>query len=141
MDPTSIHTLGASAVGSAAGHLLAERGVPVRVPVRHPKKAAALAEAGVEVFPGDPDSPESIDQAMRGVSSAIVVTPPVVPQELSVIDSAERAGVEHLVKITTMASADSPIARRRNQNEIEDAWLPRDSPTPFCATTPTCRTF
>lgn len=37
------------------------------------------------------------------------------------IDSANRAGVKHLVKITSKASADSPIARRRNQSEIEAA--------------------
>jgi uncharacterized protein YbjT (DUF2867 family) len=113
----------AGKVGSAAARLIAQRDVPVRVLVRHPEKAADLAQAGVEIFPGDLDSPESIDQAMRGVSSVILVTAPVVPQELSVIDSAERAGVEHLVKITTKASADSPIARRRNQNEIEDALV------------------
>jgi uncharacterized protein YbjT (DUF2867 family) len=110
-------------VGSAAGRLLAERGVPVRVLVRHPEKAAALAQAGVEIFPGDLDSRESIDQAVRGVSSVILVTPPVVRQELSVVDSAEQAGVEHVVKITSKASADSPIARRRNQTQIEAALI------------------
>jgi uncharacterized protein YbjT (DUF2867 family) len=113
----------AGKVGSAAARLIAERDVPVRVLVRHPEKAAALAQAGVEIFPGDLDSPESIDQAVRGISSVVLVTPPVVQQELSVIDSAERAGVEHLVKITTKASADSPIARRRDQSEIEDALV------------------
>ena len=29
------------------------------------------------------------------------------------------AGVRHVIKITSKASADSPIARRRGQNEIE----------------------
>jgi uncharacterized protein YbjT (DUF2867 family) len=110
-------------VGSAASRLLAERGIPVRVLVRHPEKAAALAQTGVEVFPGDLDSPESIDQAMRGVSRVILVTQPVLSQELSVIDSAERAGIEHVVKITNKADAHSPIARRRIQSEIEDALV------------------
>ena len=40
-------------------------------------------------------------------------------QELNVIRSAARAGVGHFVKATSKASADSPIARRRWQNEIE----------------------
>jgi len=80
----------AGKVGSAAARLIAQREVPVRVLVRHPEKAAALAQAGVEIFPGDLDSPESIDQAVRGVTSVILVTPPVVQQELSVIDSAEQ---------------------------------------------------
>ena len=73
----------------------------------------ALVQAGVEVFPGDLDSPESIDQAMRGVSSVVLVTQPVLSQELSVIDSAERARIRHIVKITNKADAHSPIARRR----------------------------
>ena len=53
----------------------------------------------------------------------VLVTAPVVQQELNVIDSAVRAGVEHVVKITTKASADSPITRRRNQGEIENALI------------------
>jgi uncharacterized protein YbjT (DUF2867 family) len=117
----------AGKVGSAAAHLIAQRDVPVRVLVRHPEKAAEkvapLAQAGVEIFPGDLDSPESIDQAMRGVSRVILVTQPVLSQELSVIDSAERAGMEHVVKITNKADAHSPIARRRIQSEIEDALV------------------
>jgi uncharacterized protein YbjT (DUF2867 family) len=43
--------------------------------------------------------------------------------ELIVVDSAVRAGVEHVVKITCKASADSPIARRRGQTEIEDGLI------------------
>ena len=94
----------AGKVGSAAARLIAQRGVPVRVLVRYPEKVAEkvapLAQAGVEIFPGDLDSPETIDQAMRGVSTVILVTQPVLSQELSVIDSAQKAGVEHIVKIT-----------------------------------------
>jgi uncharacterized protein YbjT (DUF2867 family) len=108
-------------VGSAAARLIAQRGVPVRVLARHPDKAVALAQAGAEIFPGDLDRPDSIQAAVRGVSSVILVTPPVVQQELNVIDSAKRADVEHVVKITTKASADSPIARRRNHSAIEAA--------------------
>jgi uncharacterized protein YbjT (DUF2867 family) len=113
----------AGKVGSAAARLIAQRDVPVRVLVRHPEKVAPLAQAGVEIFPGDLDSPESIDQAMRGASRVILVTQPVLSQELSVIDSAERAGIEHVVKITNKADAHSPIARRRIQSEIEDALV------------------
>ena len=113
----------AGKVGSAAARLIAQRDVPVRVLIRHPEKAAALAQAGVEIFRGDLDSPESIDQAVRGVPSVILVTSPVLHQELSVIDSAKRAGVEHVVKISTKNSADSPIVRRRNHRKIEDALV------------------
>ena len=113
----------AGKVGSAAARLIAQRDVPVRVLVRHPEKAGDLAHAGVEIFPGDLGSPGSIDQAMRGVSRVVLVTAPVLSQELNVIDSAEKAGIEHVVKITNKADAHSPIARRRIQSEIEDALV------------------
>ena len=121
--PPMILVTTAGKVGSEASRLLAERGVPVRVIVRSADKAAALASEGVDVFKGDLEVPARIDAAMAGVSSVVLVTPPVVQQELSVIDSAVRAGVEHVVKITTKTSADSPIARRRNQAEIEAALI------------------
>jgi uncharacterized protein YbjT (DUF2867 family) len=131
----------AGKVGSAAARLIAQRDVRVRVLVRHPERAATLSKAGVEIFPGDLGSRESIDRAVRGVSTVILVTPPGVQLELSVIDAAKQAGVEQVVKITSKASADSPIARRRNQSEIEQPWSPLGCPTPSCVTTPTCRTF
>ena len=49
----------AGKVGSAAARLIAERDVPVRLLTRHPEKATVLAQAGVEIFPGDLDSPEA----------------------------------------------------------------------------------
>src|SRR5439155_664944 len=113
----------AGKVGSAAARLLAQRGEPVRILVRNPEKAAALAQVGADVLEGDLDAPATVNAAMRGVSSVVLVTPPIVHQELSVIDSAVGAGVEHVVKITSKASADSPITRRRNQAEIEHALV------------------
>jgi hypothetical protein len=44
-------------------------------------------------------------------------------QELNVVDSAVRADVDHVVKITSKAPADSPIARRRGQTEIEEGLI------------------
>lgn len=113
----------AGKVGAEAARLLAAQGHPVRVLVRDPAKVSALAEAGVEVVQGDLDVPETLDAAMRGVSSVILVSLAIPAQELSVIDSAVRAGVQHVVKITSKASADSPIARRRGQTEIEEGLI------------------
>jgi uncharacterized protein YbjT (DUF2867 family) len=109
----------AGRVGSEAARLLVERQVPVRVLVRDPKKVKALADAGVEIAVGDLDAPTSIDKAMEGVTSVILVSPAVPAQELNVVASAARTGVGHVVKATSKASADSPIARRRGQTEIE----------------------
>jgi uncharacterized protein YbjT (DUF2867 family) len=109
----------AGKVGSEAARLLTQRQVPVRVLVRDPEKTKSLADAGVEIAVGDLDVPASIDEAMVGVTAVVLVSPAVPAQELNVVASAARAGVEHVVKATSKASADSPIARRRGQTEIE----------------------
>ena len=110
-------------VGSETARLLAERGVPVRILVRDPDKAAALAESGVEIAEGDLEVPGTIDAAMKGVSSIVLVSPPVVRQELNAVDAAVRAGAGHIVKVTAKASSDSPVVRRRNQHEIEQGVI------------------
>src|SRR5450755_558032 len=81
----------AGKVGSEAARQLAQRGEPVRVLVRSPDKAAALARNGIDVFEADLEIPASLDSAMRGVTHVVLVTQPVVKQELNVIDSAARA--------------------------------------------------
>jgi uncharacterized protein YbjT (DUF2867 family) len=109
----------AGKVGSEAVLLLRQREVPVRVLARNPDKAKALADAGAEIAAGDLDAPDSIDAAMAGVTTVVLVSPGVPAQELNVVASAARAGAGHVVKATSNASADSPIARRRGQTEIE----------------------
>jgi len=109
----------AGKVGAESVRSLRLREVPVRVLVRDPDKAKALADAGAEIAVGDLDIPASLDVAMAGVTTVILVSPAVPAQELNVVASAARAGVGHIVKATSKASADSPIARRRWQAEIE----------------------
>jgi uncharacterized protein YbjT (DUF2867 family) len=109
----------AGKVGAETARLLAQRGEPVRVLVHVPEKATALAQAGAEVAQGDLEVPATIDAAMQGVSTVVLVSPAIPAQELNVVASAVRAGAGHVVKITSKASADSPIARRRGQAEIE----------------------
>jgi len=111
----------AGKVGAEAARLLREQDAPVRVLVRDPGTAAAraLAAAGTQIAAGDLAVPATIDAAMAGVSAVILVSPAVPAQELNVVASAARSGVTHVVKATSKASADSPIARRRGQAEIE----------------------
>ena len=113
----------AGKIGAEASRLLAQRGAPVRVLVRNPEKVTALAQAGVDVCRGDLEVPATIDAAMRGVTSVVLVSSAIPRQELNVVDSAVRAGVQHVVKITSKASADSPVARRRGQFEIESGLI------------------
>jgi uncharacterized protein YbjT (DUF2867 family) len=109
----------AGKVGAEAVRSLTLREVPVRVLVRDQDKAKALADAGAEIAVGDLDVPSSLDAAMADVTTVILVSPAVPAQELNVVASAARSGVGHVVKATSKASADSPIARRRWQTEIE----------------------
>jgi uncharacterized protein YbjT (DUF2867 family) len=113
----------AGKVGAEASRLLAQRGAPVRVLVRNPEKVTALAQAGVDVCRGDLEVPATIDAAMRGVTSVVLVSTAIPRQELNVVASAVRARAQHVVKITSKASADSPIARRRGQFEIENGLI------------------
>jgi uncharacterized protein YbjT (DUF2867 family) len=111
----------AGKVGAETVRLLCGQDVPVRVLVRDPARptAQALASAGAEVAKGDLSVPGSIDEAMTGVSSVVLVSPAVPVQELNVVASAAQSGVSHIVKATSKASSGSPIARRRWQAEIE----------------------
>jgi uncharacterized protein YbjT (DUF2867 family) len=109
----------AGKVGTEAVRSLALQEVPVRVLVRDPGKARALARAGAEIVVGDLDQPASLDAAMAGVTTVVLVSPAVPAQELNVVASAARAGASHIIKATSKASADSPIARRRGQAQIE----------------------
>jgi uncharacterized protein YbjT (DUF2867 family) len=111
----------AGKVGAETVRLLRKQDVPVRVLVRDPATATAaeLAAAGAQVAGGDLGDPASIDEAMAGVSAVVLVSPAVPAQELNVVASAAKAGVAHVVKATSKASPDSPIARRRGQSEIE----------------------
>jgi uncharacterized protein YbjT (DUF2867 family) len=106
-------------VGSEAVRVLRQSDVPVRALVRDAAKARALASAGAEVVEGDLEKVATIDAALEGVTGIVLVSPAVPAQELNVVESAARAGVGHIVKVTSKASADSPIARRRGQAEIE----------------------
>jgi uncharacterized protein YbjT (DUF2867 family) len=103
-------------VGSEAVRLLADQRLPVRALVRDPARAP---HGPVEIAVGDFDRPETLDAAMRDVDTVLLVSPAVPAQEIAVIDSAVRAGVTHVVKITSKASADSPVDRRRGQARIE----------------------
>lgn len=103
-------------VGSEAVRLLAAQRQPIRALVRDP---ARVPHGPVEIATGDFDRPETLDAAMRDIDTVLLVSPAVPAQEIAVVDSAVRAGVTHIVKITSKASADSPVDRRRGQALIE----------------------
>jgi uncharacterized protein YbjT (DUF2867 family) len=109
----------AGKVGSAAALALADADVPVRVLVRDPDRHRELENAGVALVAGDLDDPAGITRAVEDVTAVILVSLADPEQEIRVIDAAAAAGVRFIVKASSKASFDSPIARRRGQAEIE----------------------
>jgi uncharacterized protein YbjT (DUF2867 family) len=109
----------AGKVGAETARSLAEQARPVRILVRDRDAVARWAKLGAEAVVGDLDDPASVDAAMHGISTVALVSPAVPAHEFAVVAGAVKAGVGHLVKVTSKASADSPILRRRNQAAIE----------------------
>jgi uncharacterized protein YbjT (DUF2867 family) len=109
-------TGGTGNIGSEAVRLLADQQQPVRALVRDPSR---LQRSGVDVVIGDFEDPGSLEAAMDGVDTVVLISPAIPHQEISVIDAAAWAGVTHVIKATSKASADSPVERRRGQTQIE----------------------
>lgn len=119
-------------VGSAVVSQLAARGVAVRVLVRRPAQATAMAASGVEPVLGDLDHPASLDAALVGITRALLISPHhprQVELQGNFVAAARRAGSVHLVKLSGLGTAlDSPLQSGRWHAQIEqaitDAGLP-----------------
>jgi uncharacterized protein YbjT (DUF2867 family) len=118
-------------IGGATLKQLSIRGVPVRVLVRTPEKAAALASPEVETVIGDLAQPCSLQAALEGVTSALLVSP-LDPHQVELqgnfIDAATRVGQVHVVKISGLGTAlDSPVRSGRwhaqTEKYLEDSGL------------------
>lgn len=112
-------------VGSEAVRLLSARHHPTRALVRDPSRVRHSDALGdeIEIVVGDFERPETLNVALSGVDTVVLVSPAVPAQEIALIDSAVRQEVRHIVKITSKASADSPVERRRGQTQIEERLL------------------
>jgi uncharacterized protein YbjT (DUF2867 family) len=103
---------------------LRDAGEPVRVLVRDRGKAEAMFDPGVEIVAGPFDEPGTLATAFRGAEVAFLALgsgPDQIRLEKAVIDGAERAGLPHLVKLSSVGVGhDSPIVVGRLHAEIED---------------------
>src|SRR5438876_8806251 len=110
--------------GSELVRLLAARGAPVRALVRDAAKGVPLGKLGAEVAVGDFGEPATLEQAVESVRKVYLCTPPdqrKLELEENVVDAAARAGVEHVVKMSSIgASRDSPMTLLRWHREIEE---------------------
>ncbi|GAA2680257.1 SDR family oxidoreductase [Streptomyces lunalinharesii] len=108
-------------IGAEAVRLLARQGLPTKALVRDASRAPQDGSwRGVEIAVGDFDRPGTLDAALAGVDTLLLISPSVPAQEIAVIDSAVGQGVQHIVKITNhKATEDSPVDRRRGHARIE----------------------
>jgi uncharacterized protein YbjT (DUF2867 family) len=94
-------------IGKELIPMLLASGQAIRVLVRDPRKVAHL-DACVERAVGDLDKPETIVPAVKGVERLFLVTYET-QQDVNVIEAAKRAGVQHIVKLSTLEATDHKI--------------------------------
>jgi uncharacterized protein YbjT (DUF2867 family) len=101
-------------ITGATGHIgkelipfLMETRQPLRVLVRDEKKVAQL-DPRVERVIGDLNDPLSLVSAMQGVERVFLVTFET-RQDINVIEAAKRAGVQHIVKLSTLEATEHKI--------------------------------
>ena len=79
---------------------LINAGQEVRAFVRNEEKAQGLKEAGAEIYVGDLDRPETIDDALRGIDQVYLCTwngPTASSQGINVINAIKKAGTNPFV--------------------------------------------
>ena len=109
-------------VGANVVQALRSRTADVRAFVRDP--AAAREQLGdIDLAPGDLDDPASLRRALAGVDRVYVSAadgPRKVAHETAVIEAAVDAGVELIVKLSSMhADPSSPLPALRWHGEVE----------------------
>ncbi|MES1022249.1 SDR family oxidoreductase [Gloeocapsa sp. BRSZ] len=108
--------------GEVIDHLL-HKNATIRGLVRDRKKATKLQSQGVELAQGDFSQPDSLDAALQGIETAFLVMPNdphQVELECNFIDSAKRAGVRHLVKLSVLRSGELPSTFQQWHRQIEE---------------------
>lgn len=112
-------------VGSEILTLLCEQGgESVRALVRNESKAAQFANQTVKPFMGDLEDRSSVDAAMRGVDTLVLITSanPVAESHASnAIAAAQTAGTKKIVRLSAIkASIDGPTDNTRAHAKTED---------------------
>ena len=112
-------------ITGATGHIgkelipfLLESGQSIRVLVRDEKKVANL-DPRIERGVGDWNKLETLASAMVGVERVFLVTFET-QQDINVIEAAKRAGVQHIVKLSTLEATDHKINVGRWHYEREE---------------------
>lgn len=143
--PLTILVTGAT--GKQGGHLVGEllaRGHSVRALTRKPESpaAAALAERGVTIVPGNFDDEESLERAARGVDTVFAMSTPYessatneTREGVNMVRAASRVRVRHLV-YSSVAGADRASGIPHFDSKFEVEKEIRASGIPFTIIAP-----
>jgi len=110
-------------IGSIVCEDLHKAGVPFRVLIRDKKNFPFPASDTIEIMIGDLNNEADVAAAMRGCDKAFLImgnSPNQLPIEIQFSDIAQKAGVEHLVKISSIeasASAQSILPQQHFASE------------------------
>jgi uncharacterized protein YbjT (DUF2867 family) len=139
---------GAGTLGTLTTRLLIDTGHRVRVMTRTQSKADDLKKRGALIVKGDLRDPESLEFALRGVTTVISATHSILGKgdesservddegQRALIDAAKQAGVAHFIYISVYAAAlDHPIDFWQTKARME-RYL-RDSGVAFTIIRPT----
>lgn len=149
MSPISktLNVLVTGATGKQGGQLVREllaRGHSVRALTRKPKSpaAAALAQLGVSIVPGNFDDEGSLERAARGVDTVFAMSTPFeggskteAREGINIVRAASRARVKHLV-YSSVAGADRATGIPHFDSKFEVEQETRRSGIPFTIVAP-----
>lgn len=113
-------------VGTQAVKALLARKEKVRVLARDPAKARTALGKDVEVVEGDLGRPWQLDAAMKGVDKVFLLTSGGLDQAWlahNIIESAKKAGVKHVVKMSAIGSAPDAMVQLGRQHAAVEAEL------------------
>lgn len=123
-------TGGTGRVGKPLVRSLLKAGVEVKVLVRNPQKAANLSKLGVFTVLGDLDRPEVFDSELRECDRLISIpanTTDQAEQEICLFQAAKRAGIEYIVKLSTIKANLKSTCHFFQQHAIAEQYLERSS--------------
>jgi len=119
-------TLVTGATGNTCSILipaLVKAGQQVRAFVRDERKAQHLKDAGAEIYVGDLDQPETIDDALKGIDQVYLCIwngPTAAMQGINVINAIKRTGTDpFVVRHSAFGSKDSRIIQQID--EVDEA--------------------
>lgn len=128
---TSGRILVTGATGDIGGHLaqaLHDRGATFAVMCRKAEQRASFEQRGIEAVAGDFSDPRSLAAAMDGVTQLFLLAPGGIDQldlDTAAIDAAAAAGVEHVVKVSTLDANPSSAIPWARDHARADAYLAR----------------